>query len=306
MTLLISLLALGSSAAQAAPLQWDWEAGESHRYVLRNQVYVSDVFVVRDELNKDAQIMVWTTELNLHCKGGGPVGKRAFEATCNVEDVRLTAKPNDSRDAVNLPDILLKWRRLIKSSTIELVVRNNGPIRELDVSVPTELSTERSRLVEQSIQMLLERALAGFELPLPRKGEMSDEGWGNKPSRLLATPTLVGTMGNADVATRPLKTDGEVVTAETTLRGVRGPAEENNLGQIANLWAFEGTSQWTFDRAQGVLLALETRIDGELTPSSDLAAGGTPLTYIQRLQIEHHAADEKIEPFGPNEVLDAP
>lgn len=296
------LAAASEKAPPVTGLAWDWEAGEQHRYVIQNRVDLSTTFWMRDELNREGQVSGWTSELNVLCTGGGPVSKRTFAVTCHIDDLRLVAFGNDSRDAEVLPEVVSLWDDYLTGSDVELVFRDDGQLKTFDVEVETKLSNDRTRLMTQEMRLLLERAFAGFEVSMPKKGEPGSGPWSGKPPRLIAVPTLQGSMGNPAIVSAVTAHEGDLVTVRTQAKGVRAPAEENSQGVAINTWAFEGVSSWTLNTQAGVLTQAEHLINGTLTPSSQLAMNSTPSPYIQALRIELRAPGATVEPFGENEV----
>ncbi len=288
-----------------AGLAWSWPEGTRHRYVIHNEVDLSEVFWLRAELNKERRVIGWRTSWNLLCEGRGPAGRRAFVVRCRIEDLRVSARPNGPSDREGLREILDEWDRRLVGASLELEFHRDGRLRAFDlVDVRRDKRNQRSREMELAMRLVAERAVVGLELSLPERDPPPAEGWPGKPLRLLAVPSNHGTLGGAEVVSRVKEQRGDEVVVEMSASGIRGPAIDAPDKQQVNQWAFRCASTYRFNTRVGVLTYREALCEAMPTPSSPIAMSSVALPYVQAIRVERKSPSRELEPFGPNEVID--
>ena len=160
--------------------------------------------------------------------------------------------------------------------------------------------------MHENLRLVMVRALAGFDLQLPRKGETTDFQWPQYQSLVLQAPSSVGTQGAADVGHRIKSTAGESVIIETAGRGLLAPAVLDLGGSgPANLFAATFSSEAIFDTDSGILTERVWTALAEPTPSSLIADGMEGLSYIQN-GILRYLGDESGPDLGASQSFAAP
>ena len=305
--MLTLVLASAQAAESAEPptLQWSLEEGEVHRYEVQNQVQLSAAFIMESETNEMARVMEWSQTYHLTCSAGREA-KRRTAVSCRIDDFAIAARPSvaDQRD---LQEILDEWDAMLTGATVDMEFHQDGRMLDIELNgLKNQLENERSRLVRQHVRLLVERAMAGLEVPLPPKGRIADDNtWRGRDLRAIAVPSLNGNLGAVSVTAKLGEASGRVASIQVQGKGTRGPNDVvPGTDRQANLWAMEGYGEvkWLVD--EGVLLSHELIVKGELTPSSLLANTVTPVPYTQAVVVKRHAAGKELAPLPANRVIE--
>lgn len=302
--LVLGALALVSANAVAGEALWNWEEGEKHRYVIRNEVALSKLFQMNSETNENRRVIGWITQFNLGCEGKGAVSKKAFRVSCTIDDMLLVPEPNKG-DVKGMLDIANEWDDLLLGARVDIEMKRTGEILDVELSeTKIKLQNVRGRELGWAMRAVIERALAGLDVRLPKKGDTSRGEWVGKPLRLASNPTQLGMVGRLDVVSTVDSESDERLTYGTTFEGTRGPdeAHPSNPDIVANLWKYKGFTQTVFDKKLGVVQSMQGIAEGEVTPSSLLAGAAVPI-YSQGVRVDLHPFDAEIENFGPNALL---
>lgn len=293
-------LALGPSAHGATGLSWSLD--EPVRYVINSQTIVSSVFQMNAEENLDRRVLEWKLNLNVLCTRTA-AGKSGVEVTCTLEDVSVAADPFRD-DEADMQLVVDEWDKVLTGATAQLRVGSDGRITSFDLdNIQHTRNNDRIRRIQEQMRLAVGRAFAGLDLQLPSKGDDKGKAWPSKSSMFMDIPSPDGTAGGLEIVSKVVEQKGSEVVIETTGTGVRGPARYNEAGQIQNAWDLRMFSRATFDTAAHRLVAREVMVQGDLTPSSQIATSGAVGPYVQAVKVTLVPAGETVEPFGPNQVL---
>lgn len=225
---LLLYTALGAAiAAEARPdvPTWEWPEGVSRRYLAETEVVVPQYLLFMSWQSKQARVSAFQIRAVLDCTGAEPVG-RSWRVICRFEDLSLQAAalPGDRTEPGRPPllqPVLEEMDERLTASRLAFTLRPDGRITEIDL-LDLDRRNRRVGQMNETLRTLLVRVIAGFEFPLPRRGE---DIWAQHRSMLLSTPAQGGTIGSSEIVHRIRSRDGGVWDVETVGKGLLSPFE---------------------------------------------------------------------------------
>ena len=289
-----------NSALAADGLQWTWEEGQHRRYYIENEVLLPYFIELASQNNHQARIVAFQMRSMLDCSFVRPANKKSAELACVIEDVGFKAAAMSS-DAAAMPKILPEIDETLTGAMLQIVLRNDGRVKSVDLENVTKDNRRLSRMHE-TLRLLMQRSVAGLDLQLPRKGVDTGGGWLQTDSLVLQAPASVGTQGAVDIinVVGPPRDDG-LILIETEGRGLISPAGPNGALDYFDT-ALAGVS--VFDPNSGTLMERVWTSSGTPTASSALALSDGQ-TYDQYGRLYFLADGEKMD-VGPTEQVAAP
>lgn len=247
-------------------LVWRWEVGEHRRYAIESEVSAPIPVWFYASRNVQARVIEWQVRVVVDCVAAGESSRRLLEVSCNVDDIGImaTAMPGDQargRRVGLLTEILPEVDRRVTGSTVELSLRRDGRLDGFEV-VGLPNTERREGLMAENVRIVLARAFAGFELPLPRRGVAEDGVWAHNRNVLFRAPTLVGTVGSAEFVLRATPEADGRVGIRSAGRGV------SQIGEGGITLAMDHEGAATFDVAGDDLVERTWQVTGMPTAGS--------------------------------------
>lgn len=302
MALAVSSLLGSADAAAAEGLQWTWDA--PLRYYLEAEVNYPTRITLMAENNVQARVWASTTRVVTTCEPYGEPAKRTREVHCRIDDIAFAAVPQDI-DAANLVTVLDETERMLQGAYVQLEFGYDGQIRAIDLEgFSTKNVNDRVREAQETMRVVLIRAFAALDLELPKEGKDGGEPWEQQGALAVGFPSLRGSMGSVPILIQVARESGNLVTMLTRGAGVAGPGETiSTTGLPANQYQMKLTGSATFDTEKHALVARQYTVQGDLTPSSIMAEGGTGVPYLQRVQLRLLTPDEPAPQIGENLLM---
>ncbi len=279
-------LALGAVATTTASatdgLAWDWE-GKTHRYLLRTDVQLAEVIWIRSNVSRESRIVGFSVDIVATCVGGDAQGKRGWEVACTMDDLTVVFDEAPSEPGV-MEGLARELDELYTGKPVELAFNRDGRIRSFEIQGIDE-TDRRNNQIHQPFRELLRRAFAPLEVRLPRKG--TDRGantWRQVGCMAMQFPSILGSIGRADISYNVTGQEGDVVSMDSTAAGIMGTGEMvtiNGVDRPRNQYDMELTGNLGFNVADGYLVKQSYVTTAVSTASAALGAGGNT-GYRQR------------------------
>ena len=212
-------------AAQATTgLAWTWEEDTERRYFIEAELLLPELLLLQQAENVNVRVSELTVMLNTLCRPDGPPGKKVVVVRCSIDDVRLVAAPVRSEIGRLLP-ILDEMDAALLQATVELTLTRNGRLRGLSLQGMDD-RLRRLRQIQESLRQVLLRAYASLDLTLPKKGDDEGRTWRDATSRSMGFVTNTGTYGKAELSSKVMSQEGDIVQIDTTGAGVMVPGDD--------------------------------------------------------------------------------
>lgn len=308
--LALALAALPALAAATpiAGMAWSWPLPESRRYYVENEVVLPLYMWFIAEKNKEARVAAWQVRMVIDCDDVQPRGKHAWDVMCRIEDIGLKAAALPGDQATSKRDllgpILAEMDEALTGSRIQLVLKDNGRVQNVDLE-DVDRGHRRASQRTENLRMVLQRAVAGFDMQLPKAGA-SDEGmWIQHDSLLMAAPNQTGSFGTSDLLTKVESIEGDRVILRTAGKGMVAPVARG-ADSAQNLFDTKLSAGAVFDRKRGMLTERIWTVDGVPTASSALSEGGQGTSYFQSGRIVYLPPGIEAPAVGPTEEVSPP
>jgi len=275
---LLLLMMQPASAAEVQGLSWQWDDAEHRRWYIETEVHLPLVmWFVADE-NRQARVVTFQVRTILDCAKKETVNRRSWMLECKVEDIALVAAAMGA-DEGELGPILTEIDQKLSASTLQVTLRKDGRVTNLDLEGVAKTNRRISRMTE-NLRLVMARVIAGLDLQLPKQGRTQDP-WLQREALLMATPSVVGTQGAVELIHGVLQTEEEMIVVESAGRGIMAPGEQGAMGP-RNLYDMRIAGMAVFDSKQGVLCERNWTVLGQPTASSQVSEGGAGLPYWQK------------------------
>lgn len=259
MSLLFALL-VTSAQAGAPTLAYKWAVGQTVSY--RVQYYLRSTQRLIAGKDLDARLTDYTLGLETDCKVT-EVDPVEVELHCAVRRAQLGGRAYGDEQP-KLDEIFVEYSSLLAGSTIQLVMRTDGTVRELDLEgLPATFDREVSR--NEALRMMVRGALAPLEFVLPKDGS-ADKAWKQKGSPMaLRLPAVTGTSGGVRVTREVTGVTGDMVDVSVIGAGTVV------AGDTARTVSIHSVGTVRFDAAQGVVARSEMTVTGTYTASGSFS-----------------------------------
>jgi hypothetical protein len=271
-------VAFGGEPEEARDFVWEWPEGRTHSWYLHTEVQLPSAMWFVADTNKQARVAAFQVEFVMTCRLEGAAGKRSLPLRCAVDDIaiRAAALPGD---AGVLPEILAEMDEKLSVAELQLVLRTDGRLRHVDL----ENVDKRNRRISQmheNMRLVLVRALAGFDLRLPRSADLKAGAWPQYEAELMKLPSSIGTIGAMDLAHKNRKRIGDLVPIDSSGRGMMSASGAGT--SAPDIYAINLEARGVFDTKLGILRERRWTVLGMPTASSAMAEGGEGIPYGQR------------------------
>lgn len=289
------LLGSSSVAWATSGLAWKWEPGEERRYFMEAELLLPDLVVLSQAKNTSVRASELTLTLITTCALHPPVGKKAFDLLCSIDDVRLVAAPVRS-DAGRLIPVLDELDASLLKSQVQVTMTWDGRVRTVSLE-GLEDRLRRMRVMEETLRLVVQRAFAGLDLRMPKKGDDEDSPWEDSSSLSLGFVTMFGSYGKGLVYHGVVDTEGDVVRIESQGGGIMMPGTDqtivtpdgSSVSRARDSFEMVHRGEARFDVAKGLVLERIYQVSGVPTSSSQIAEGAAGVSYVQNIRVRYMA-----------------
>ena len=268
----------------------DWS--RPTRWFIRSEVHLPAPMWFATDNNLQARVLAWQLHVVLDCDGGQTETRRVREVRCAIPEVALQAASYEA-DHGQLPRILPEMVDKLRRGVVQLQVRDDGRVLNVDLDGLPREHVRMARITE-NLRLIVARAVAGFDAPVPRHGEAQ---WVQYTGMLLQVPSDEGSSAGMEIIheLRGLRPDG-ALRVETQGHGTSFLWDGNST----NAWSVDVAANAVFDGAGGGLLARKWIVVGDPTPGSPMAKGFAGIPYLQQGRLTRLAPGEVVD-VGPTE-----
>lgn len=261
------------AAEATGPVTWDWS--QPRRYLLESQVHLPLFMWFVTPFNHQARVTAFDLRMVADCAPGEPLGKRRYEVRCTVEDLALSAAGMAQEQGLLQP-ILDELDGTLTGSVVQLQVRADGRLSNIDLEEVDRLNRRVGRMNE-NLRLVVSRAFAGFDLPLP-VGE--EKAWPQYDLWLMRAPAADGSTGASEVVHGVVRREAGLLWLQSEGRGTIFPGEGENKYDARIAGAA------VFDARGGRLVERTWSVAGTPTASSSIALGTEGYPYLQQGRIQ--------------------
>ncbi len=291
---LAAVCAAGSALATEG-LEWDWE-GQTHRYLLRADVQLSEMMWLRPTLTRQTTAAGFAVDVVTTCAPDRALGKRGWQMRCSMDDLSIRFDP-DPTDEGPLAAFAQELDDTFTGHDVLFTMLRDGRIRALEIEGVDKFQRRIDQFHEDYRQMLL-RVFATLELRLPRKGDDRGIGvWENVGGLQIGFASQYGTVGRATVDYRLMSEEAGQVQLETSGGGVVGTGEVTlvaGVERMANPYEMGLVGVASFDHTGGFLVEQSYVVRGVPAASARIAESAVG-EYVQRCSAKHLDADLVVE-----------
>ena len=173
---------------------------------------------------------------------------------------------------------------LYTGKPVELAFNRDGKIRSFEIEGIDE-TDRRNNQIHQPFREMVRRAFAPLEVRLPRKGtDRGANSWRQVGSMAMQFPSILGSIGRADITYTVTGQEGDVVNMDSTAVGIMGTGEMvtiNGVERPRNQYDMELTGNLGFDAGQGYLVR-QSYVTTAVSTASATLGEGSNAGYRQR------------------------
>lgn len=285
--------------AETEGLAWERELATPFRLFIDNEVHLPQFMWFVADRNKQVRVLAYQTTIVTRCDEIVPVGKRAFEMACQIEDIAIRAASSKA-ERNKLNPILAEMTTKLKAATVVMRMKTNGRLTQLSFGKKDSKAQENRRInqMNENLRLILYRAFAGVDLEFPKSGKTDIGYWIQYDSAILMAPSTFGTRGAAEIIHRIESEAGDTVKIHSSGEGTLTPG-----GDDLNFYAMNLEAHAQFNKVTGKIEERSWMCAGQPTASSANAQGGSGLPYIQRGVIKRVPLEAAITVGESGEVL---
>ena len=299
---MVGMLSLSWQANAVEGMEWSWNEGQSRRYVVRTQVASPETVVLWAEKNIEPPVDAFTLAMVVDCTLEAPVGKKAFDVACDIDQAMLSVTPVALSRGKTMP-VLDEWTTLLENeASVRFVQTTEGKVRSVNL-YGVDGRNNRTRKRGEILRQIVERAFAAFDLQLPKKGtDGGTGGWVQRDGLPMKMMSSRGSLGGMNMAYTVIS---EV--QGNTLVGIEGvgtvTSGETVEGVSATAYKLELAGSLLYDPAGKQLINAQFVCSGSATAGGGRAEGIAGPSYEQSTYIELVPDGAKTPDFGPNVEL---
>ena len=285
------LLCSANVAWATTGLAWQWGAEEERRYFMEAELLLPETVVLSQAENINVRVSEITMTLVTTCRLVPPPGKKSFELSCSVDDIRLVGAPVRA-DAGRLLPVLDQLDAAMLQAEIQVTMTRDGRVRTVSLE-GLEDRLRRLRMIEETMRLMVQRGFAGLDLRMPKKGDDEGRAWEDSSSLSLGFLTMMGTYGKGLVYHGVTEVDGDVVRIESQGGGVMMPGNDqtivtpdgSSVSRSRDSYEMVHRGVTLFDVAKGAVVERTYQVTGLPTSSSQIAEGAAGVSYVQNLRV---------------------
>ena len=235
MSFAILLASLATVAQSADRPAWSWPEGERRRYYLESHGIVPNILPLYAPRNHITRFSRYEVAAVAVCSASNKKLGRQQDVRCDLEDFALRITPM-KQDAHQAEPTLSQLEEIHEGLWAQMTFKDNGTLISFDIEGLPDV-TERDRLVQQDMRLVLQRAFVGLQIAMPTTSDWSAP-WVEKSalftqpigrrdavSRLEHTPSVDADKGVVKITTEgivTMRTSGGGANMHPSLKGGAG------------------------------------------------------------------------------------
>ena len=165
-------------------LRWD-----GTRWFIATETTLPAPITLHNFNHQSMRVIAYQIHSVLRCEKDWKITQRRWEVLCAIEDISLQMVPwrEDADRLEHNATLITAWQQRLVGSTLQLQVKANGRVDNVDLEGIENTNRRQARAIEQ-IRRLLVQTLAGFDMKLRRHNYLSTGQWVEYRSPLLSLP----------------------------------------------------------------------------------------------------------------------
>ena len=159
------------------------------RWFVASETKLPAPITIHNFNSQSMRIIAYQMHSILRCDKDWRITIRRWEVLCEIEDISLQMVPwrSDAQRIDHNHAIIEEWRTRLVGSMIQLQVKSNGRVDNVDLEGIQNTHRRDARAIEQMRQLLLQ-SMAGFDMKLRRNNFLRTGQWVEHRSPLLSLP----------------------------------------------------------------------------------------------------------------------
>lgn len=298
---LISLIAcfLGFSQpalADTSGFEWQW-GGEERRWFIETDVVLPAYMWFHKDRNASVRVVSFQLQLVMGCQVAD-VLRKGWELHCEIENAAIRAA-GTSGDTNKVQEILDEVHQKLNHAILSVNITKNGLVSSVDFNEYQVSDVNRqTSLMRETMRLVMARAVAGFDMELPKNGVITDPIWPQYEALLMRSPSSSGSQSSNQIIHRVIDArDNGLHVIETAGKGLMNAAHLTGNLYNAELYAFG-----VFDVSSGYLRERAWTVFASASAGSAFNEGYQTIPYIQWGRIVSMTPGEQREVFSSIET----
>jgi hypothetical protein len=138
--------------------------------------------------NYEMRVAAYQVRAVLACGKDWKLSGRKYEVSCVIEDFGLQALVFE-RKYKHAQAILDEYDRKFTGARVQLQVKDNGRVTNIDLEDMPDSRNARERRIEESMRQIMSRLVVGYDMKLRKANYLSSGQWVETRSALLSMPS---------------------------------------------------------------------------------------------------------------------
>ena len=217
---------------------------------------------------------------------------------CRIEDIGVQAIVNENKKWSHSQDVLDEIDAKLTGARVQLQVRDNGRVTNIDLEDAPIPRNQRERQVHEALRQVLTRIVVGFDMKLRKANFLATGQWVENRSALLSMPSTTLTPASGLVVHQLNGYKGHLVVQT---KGEGQIIVDLNDGTSVNyLSELSGVS--IYDEENGYMTERVWSLVARQTASSFQEYGSTNANYSHSGLLRMLGEDEKVD-VGPTQEV---
>jgi len=273
------------------------------RWFIATEVHLPLGTFWRADQNYVMRVQAYQIRTILACGKDWKLSGRKYEVSCAIEDIGLQAVVNESPKYKHAQAILNEMDAKLTSARVQLQVRDNGRVTNIDIEDMPKPRNRRERDIQESIRQVLTRIVVGFDMKLRKSNFLSTGQWVENRSALLSIPSSTLSPASGLVVHQLNGYKGHIVVqtkGEGQIMEISGSQQDQEINYTAKL---NGVA--IYDDDEGYMTERVWSMSAQRTASTYQEYGMTGGGYAHAGMLRMLGEEEKVD-VGPTREVRTP
>lgn len=275
---------------------------EGTRWFIATEVTLPLGTFFRADQNWDMRVQAYQIRAILACDKDWKLSGRKYEVSCRIEDVGLQVVVNESPKFMHVGDIIDEMDAKLSGARVQLQVRDNGRVTNIDLEDVPPPRNRRERQVNEALRQVLSRIVVGFDMKLRKANFLSTGQWVETKSALLSMPSATLSPANGLIVHQLNGYRGHIVV-QTKGEGQIAMVGDDPSADINYTAELNGVA--IYDEDEGFMTERVWSMQAEQTASTFQEFGMTQGVYSHSGALRMLGEKERVD-VGPTREVRTP
>lgn len=266
------------------------------RWFIETEVLVPTWSFWAADFNYEMRVVAYQVRTVLACEKEWQISRRRQEVRCRIEDISLQAAILEEKFK-HAQAVLDEMVTKLKGAAVQLQVRDNGRVTNIDLEDVREPRNRRERQILESMRQVLARIVVGFDMKLRKSNFLSTGQWVENRSALLSMPSVTLAPASGLVVHQLNGFDGHII--------VQTKGEGQIQGDEGAMYAVEINGVSIYDEGEGFMTERVWSLVGRRTAESFLTFGTALADYAHSGRLRMLGEKEQVD-VGPTREVRLP